>query len=262
MRNDKYSWRLAALAALALSSSVVAHGDTIISVPLPPGIDLVTSFAGVKPNDWTKWSQLGADQTAIAANFNATSAAGVKINGSLQGGNNGGLLAVECPPPPAPFPFPCSWTGGNNGASPFSPRDTLIWTFDGSNYNAPLSLSFGRALDGAGLLIQAESPGQYTAQIEAFLGGKSLGTFTEKSDVNGDPEFIGVLGFGGQTVSSITLSLTSCTSSGDQCSLDDFAVDTLYTKGGPNATPEPASMILLAIGLTGFGCHKLQRRAA
>jgi hypothetical protein len=142
---------------------------------------------------------------------------------------------VECAAAPS-----CTWTGGTGGTTPFAAGDTLLWSFDGSNYNGPLSLSFPIAATGAGLLIQSEYPGQFTAQIQVgattFVGTT---TFTEQSDVNGDPIFIGVGGLGGATFSSVTLSLTACTGS---CPLTDFAVDTLYTSGGP-AAPEPGFFV-------------------
>jgi hypothetical protein len=56
------------------------------ATPLPPILFLATSPSQIGPNDYTNWSQLGADQTAVPASFTATSAAGVKVSGTFQGG--------------------------------------------------------------------------------------------------------------------------------------------------------------------------------
>ncbi len=262
MRDRACCW-LSGLMALTLLAATVGRADPIPAVPLPPpppGLSLVTTLAALGPNDWTKWSQLGGDQAPVGFNFgefSATSAAGVGITGDFQGGNSGGLVAVVCPPPSAPFPFPCSWTGGTSGNTPFTAGDSLIWTFDDTNYNGPLSLAFGGgvSVSGVGLLMQAEFPGQFTAQIQA--NGMA---FTEVSDGSGDPLFIGVTG--APITTSVVFSLTTCTPTDDPCSTNDFAVDTLYTNGGPAATPEPASAFLLASALAGFAWSKVRRRQA
>jgi hypothetical protein len=92
---------------LALTSLIVTATSLGRATPLPPTLFLATSLSNLGANDLTNWSQLGADQTAVPAGFTATSAAGVKVTGTFQGGNAGGLTAVDCPAAPS-----CTWTGG------------------------------------------------------------------------------------------------------------------------------------------------------
>jgi len=89
----------------------------------------VTSAGAQSSNDSVDWSQLGADQTAIAASFAATSAGTISITGALS--TAGSEVAVQC------SATPCSWTGAG-----FNAGDSLIWTSDaGNGGNGPLALS-------------------------------------------------------------------------------------------------------------------------
>lgn len=114
---------------------------------------VVTSSAAQGANDSVAWSQLGADATPLSSAFVATSAQGLGVTVDLTGANS--LTSVVCPA------TPCSWTGTG-----FSSGDTLIWTSDGGN--GPLTVTFAHGVSGAGALIQADGPGQFTAQIQAF----------------------------------------------------------------------------------------------
>jgi hypothetical protein len=198
------------------------------------------------PNDSTSWAGLGTDGATIPKTFSATSTAGVVISGSFAG--NQGLAAVECPAAPT-----CSWNGG------FTAGDHLIWTFDNSTgVNAgsgPLTLGFGTPVLAGGLLIQSADPGMFTAQVQAFSFGISLGTFTLASDAAGDPIFIGAKDIVPvPDITSLAFDLTACTGTG--CDKHSFAVDTLRSVN-PGVVPAPlighGLPVILAVGALLFG---------
>src|SRR5579872_1307130 len=186
---------------VVLGAAPMLWGDSLV---------VVTNSAALGANDSVAWSQLGADATTLSPAFVATSAQGKGVSVDLTGANS--LTSVVCPA------TPCSWTGTG-----FSSGDTLIWTSDaGNGGNGPLSLTFAQGVSGAGAFIQADGPGAFTAQIQAFNGANLLGSFTVTSDPNGNATYIGVTDQTGSNITSITFSLTSC---GGVCT--DFAVDTV-----------------------------------
>ena len=210
-------WNLVVLVLFA----TVAWSDSLVPV---------SSQAAQGANDSLNWSQLGLDGTILAASFTANSAAGLTVTANLAAPD--GLATVVC------AATPCSWTGTG-----FAAGDTVIWTSDAANGGSgPLTLNFGSGVSGAGALVQADGPGQFTVQIQAFNGSTSLGTFTSTSNAQGDAVYIGVLDQTGANITSVEFSLTSCTGA---CT--DFAVDTL-SLNVPNATS-----FLLAVTLTGSG---------
>jgi hypothetical protein len=165
---------------------------------------------------------LGADATSLPAAFSATSLGSLGVTGTLAGPNS--LTAVVCPA------SPCSWANG------FTAGDTVVWTSDtGNSGNGPLTLAFGSPVSGAGALIQADGPAQFTAKITAFNGGTTLGTFSETSDSNGGAIYLGVFDSSGANITSVTYQLTSVTQ-GDPA---DFAIDTLFLNDSTTASPTP-----------------------
>src|SRR6266436_1257975 len=210
--------RLCGLIVLAVFSTTVARADSLV---------LVTSQASQGANDSVLWSQLGADGTTLGSTAAATSTRGSSVTLSLAGSSS--LVSVAC------TASPCSWTGAG-----FTAGDSLIWTSDtGNGGNGPLTLNFSRGVSGVGALIQADRPGQFTAQIQALNGATSLGSFTVASNANGDAAYIGVLDQSGANITSIVFSLMTCAGT---CT--DFAIDTV------NLNTAPASLVSLVSSLS------------
>jgi hypothetical protein len=200
---------------LILLATAAARADTV---------NPVTSLGGLSANDTIAWSQLGADAATLTANPAFTSTHGLTGSVTLNGPNS--LVAVVCPE------TLCSWSVA--GTTGFAAGNSLIWTADtGNSGNGPLTVNFtSKNVAGAGAFIQADGPAQFTANIQAFNGVTSLGSFPLASDPGGDATFIGVLDSTAANITKVTFSITSCT--GD-CT--DFAIDTVSLNAPGGATP-------------------------
>src|SRR5882762_9227132 len=186
---NRTSCMLCGLIALIFFTTNSAWADNLV---------VVTSRTGQAANDFVLWSQLGADASLLGSGFNATSVGGVTIAGTLTGANS--LISVVCPA------APCSWTGIG-----FSASDSLLWTSDaGNSGNGPVTLVFSTGVTGAGAIIQANAPGQFTAQIQAFNGTALLGTFALLSNPAGDATYIGVQDQSGANITRVVFSITTC----------------------------------------------------
>jgi hypothetical protein len=173
----------------------------------------VTSQSGLGPDSSISWLQLGADQTQVPASASVVSNHGLSATVTLAGANS--VVSVVCALAP-PLSTNCSWNGAG-----FTAGDSLLWTtnaFGGGN--GPVTVTFASGVIGAGALLQSDVPGPFTASIEAFNGGTSLGTFTEASDGSGDAIYLGLKDNTGANITSVVYSLTACAS---LCA--DFAVD-------------------------------------
>ena len=220
MKNFFFVWWVGAVILLLTTAS--ARADSLA---------LVTDQAAQSADDSVPWSQLGSNGTSLPVSFDANSIGGTTVSVALTGPDS--LLSVVCPS------SACSWMGRGLPAG-----DSLLWTSDGHNGgNGPITLSFDDDVAGAGAFIQADSPAQFTAQIEAFDGATSLGSFSVTSDSTGQPLYIGVLDNSDANISSIVLTVSD--SAGQ--SMTDFAIDTLYLTSSavappaaiPTATPTP-----------------------
>jgi hypothetical protein len=224
---SRLNWAAAWLGCIARPASFCAVIIAALALTAPAMADSliqVSSAASQKANDSVQWSQIGPDATSLATTFKATSTNGLPVDVSLNGPDS--LVAVTCPA------NPCSWAN----SSGFNSGDSLIWTSDTANGgNGPITLSFGSGVQGAGALIEADGPAQFTAEIQVYQGNALLGTFNTTSDANGDATYLGVLDQTASNITSVTFSITNCT--GD-CT--DFAIDSLELTSnvvGPTPTP-------------------------
>ncbi|MGH7223791.1 MAG: hypothetical protein ACRELF_11220, partial [Gemmataceae bacterium] len=189
----------------------------------------ITALGAQGANDSANWSQLGPDATELGTTFTAFSSLGYEVNGSFSGASPTSLVAAVCPA------TPCSWANGGDGSTPFAAGDSLIWTADGGNSgNGPITLTIGTNVSGVGAMIQEDAPGTFTAEIQVFNGASSLGSFSESSDSNGDPIYIGVKDTSGANINKAEFSITS---TGGAPS--DFAIGALQLNNpsSPIATP-------------------------
>jgi hypothetical protein len=200
--------KLCGLIVFVLFVTTAAWADSLV---------LVSSQAAQGGNDSVHWSQLGADATALGLSSTVNSSVGGSgVTLTLAG--TGSLVSVVCPA------SPCSWTG-----SGFTAAESLIWTSDtGNGGNGPVTLTFTSGISGVGAMIQADGPGQFTAQIQVFNGATSLGSFTVTSDANGDAAYIGVQDQSGSNITSVIFSLTTCVGT---CA--DFAINTVNLNSAP-----------------------------
>lgn len=231
MRNRAAFFVMCGLMVFASLPTIAAGADSVV---------VVTSQAGQGANDFVRWGQLGTDSTLLGAGFNATSVQGVTVAGTLTGANS--LVSVVCPA------VPCSWKSAT-----FSSGDSVIWTSDaGNSGNGPVTLVFGTAITGVGALIQANAPGQFTAQIQALNGASVLGTFTVTSDAAGDAVYIGVQDQTAPNITSVVFSITACAPV-DSSGCTDFAIDTLNLDQGPavaSFSPRSLSFGVVPLGTT------------
>jgi len=153
--------------------------------------------------------------------------------------------------------------------------DDLLSTNNGSGGNGPVSISPLTPVSGLGAYIQADGPGQFTAQIQAYTninGVLTLVLSKTATSLTGDPVFLGV----SDAVAEITKVVYSLTSAPKGYSTGDFVLDSLLVQDPfnpvpvtvtvapqDNQAPEPgmAGLLGLALPLLAWG-FKLKRRSA
>lgn len=213
--------------------------------------DVVVLWDGTGANDTTTWGQLGPDGTVIPNGATATSAGGTTMTLTSLASSQTGLTSVECPA------APCSW----NGSAPFTAGETLVWANTGPpSYSgtAPFDIFFNnRSLGAAGLAVQPDMPGTFTAEVQVDFTDSSLSSiFSVNSDLAGDPLFIGLQDITGNNIASIGFDVINSGSD------HDFASGTLSMIEAASV-PEPkfGFLLLAAFPLIGFGVQRLRRLA-
>jgi hypothetical protein len=234
----------------SISSVVTLLAAAAISVGGLKADNLVTysSRAGFGGNDTLDWGQLGACNQNVAATFNATSAGGLNLTGSLASdhvrenkqrdisGNSG------CPYD--------GWYGN------FAAGDNLVWT--GITGAAPVTLNFASSISGVGFQIQSDHSGNFTAQIDAYNGATLLGSFSGNGvsayTADNSAIFLGLRDLSGSNITSLVISLTSAPGN----SITDFAFNQLSLDdhvGALTPAPEPSMVgiaLVLFLGMVAF----------
>ena len=225
---------------MQLKTKLILLGMCLGGLVKADTIVLETSRAALGANDSVLWNQLGSDGSTINSSFSATSTGSVSVGGSFTAGT--GELVMAGGPNWSPV------TGA------FNNNDFLVWAFTGNNGAGPLTLTFPSNF-GAGMAIEDDCCGQFTAKVELFHGTTSLGFVTETSNSNGDAIYIGALDTTGPNVTKAVVSLTSVAVNGNNYSNNtgDFAIDKLdLVNVVQTGTPEPGTFGLLGSALIGF----------
>ena len=155
---------------------------------------------------------------------------------------------------------------GNSGSTPLSSGEGLHaasnYLFDGGSASS-LTISFANQVSGAGLFIidyfnpTGSNPLNFAAWTGANGTGTLLGAFSSVAYnfQNNNLYFMGITSAAGDIGSIVFTDVNSST--GDTTGIDDvtYAVNV-------QATPEPASIFLMATGLGALGFVRRRKRAA
>ena len=216
-----------------LRTCLFAAAIVLLSVGLAHATDAVSLWDGSFSDDSATWGALGGDGTVIPNGSTVMSSKSNTVTISFTGGT-GGLLAIQCPAAPS-----CSWTGG------FKAGDALLWSFDSSTFSpsGPLQLDFAAPVAAAGLLVQADAPGPFTADAFVTFSDHTMSKMFSVTS-SGDPKFIGIVDTSKVNIAAITFDVVGSGSD------HDFAADSLSIS--TKLVPEPATVLLLGPALLGL----------
>ena len=206
------------------------------------GYVFVGSRVALAGTDFIDWSQLGPAFTAVPNPSGVISNLGVNATVSDAVGNT-----ME------------RRDQGNGWAGDFLPGQALLWT---QGDNGPMTISFSTLVDRAGAQYQSDAFGAFTAMVSALdAGGNVLASFVfagnSTSNADGSTVFAGIQGTGGDTFAKLVF--TGLTASFVP---NDFAINQLdFSSAGQNPVPAPASIIVGAVALAGFGLRRWTKKS-
>jgi len=226
------------LAAASIAAMLVSASSPASAIAFS------TSKSGIKTVSTVAWSQAGPPGTDIPSfsRFFSTNDLGLAV--SFESQRPGKAVATK----------------GISGVGPGDPIQAINGTeWDGNMYGdqdalwtngaGAITIQFDQAVQAAGMAVQTDFFGDFTAQLELFHQGNLLAVFTETGNSNdlGDGS-AAFLGFTDDfaSVDAMRISILSCA---QDCG--DFAIDTVDI-GVPNQVPEPGTLALMGSGVVGL----------
>ena len=235
-------WLVAAVVAAVLG---LANANTSQAA-----FAFVGSRAALAGTDSLDWGTKGPEYTILSNPFTITSTKSVVATVSQDSGASWRLDQGS------------GWGGG------FAPSDKLLWitdfdeNFDGDGEGGPVKIMFGIPLSRAGMSMQVDYFGAFTAKIEALdaNGTTVLASFIYSGVSNGlatPAVYTGISTTGGSQFYGIRITgLTDV--NGANYGPNDFAINRFDFS--PVAVPLPAGLVLAMTGLPALGFAGWVRR--